>query len=127
MDTGSPHYIKWVDSCEGVNVFSEGKMIRYSPQFLPGGVNVNFAQRINNALFVRTYERGVEDETMSCGTGVVAAAIAAAGNSTGRFNTKVTTPGGELEVSFLKPDSLSAIEVILTGPAVFVFKGEIEL
>jgi len=74
---------------------------------------------------VRTYERGVEDETLSCGTGVTAAAIAATCTATGPFKTNITTPGGQLEVSFTKDTPTSAVDVVLTGTAVFVFKGEI--
>ena len=128
LNTGSPHYVQWVKDTNAVNVFNEGKNIRTQPQFMPAGINVNFVQVIEgNQLKVRTYERGVEDETMSCGTGVTAAAIAASGNNTGIFATNIETPGGLLQVSFIKDDANSARDVILTGPAVFVFRGSVTL
>src|SRR5690606_31483788 len=102
LHTGSPHYIRWVDNVHQVNVFAEGRAVRNLPAFQPGGINVNFVQRLDNALWVRTYERGVEDETFSCGTGVTAAAIAASGKETGAFHTRIRTLGGDLEVRFLK-------------------------
>jgi diaminopimelate epimerase len=125
LNTGSPHYVQWVDNVAGTDVFNKGKSIRYSDQFMPGGINVNFVQTLGgNRLKVRTYERGVEDETMSCGTGATAAAIAATGTNTGIFVTHIETPGGNLEVSFNKPTPDTATDVILTGPAKLVFKGE---
>lgn len=128
LNTGSPHYIKWVDDVAGIDVYHEGKAIRTRPEYMPAGINVNFVQVTGeNQLFVRTYERGVEEETMSCGTGVTAAAIAATGNSTGIFVTDIKTPGGDLKVSFTKDTPHSAREVVLSGPAVFVFKGEIKI
>ena len=128
LDTGSPHYVQWVHDTAAVDVVSTGRNIRYQPRFAPGGLNVNFAHKISDSeLKVRTYERGVEDETLSCGTGVTAAAIAASGDATGLFVTNVHTPGGLLQVSFEKSEPGQAQDVILQGPAVFVFKGEIEL
>ncbi len=128
LDTGSPHFIAWVDGdIQSVAVFSEGRRIRNLPAFQPGGLNVNFVARQPDHLWVRTYERGVEDETYSCGTGVTAAAIAASGDQLGKFNTKIITLGGDLEVSFDKISSDQARNVMLTGPAKFVFKGTIEL
>lgn len=127
LNTGSPHYIHWVDDAGIVNVFGEGRRIRQQEIFSPKGINVNFVQRLaEDQLYVRTYERGVEDETLSCGTGVTAAAIAAA-TGTGSFNTRILTRGGALSVSFKKDTEQSATEVILTGPATFVFEAMIEL
>jgi diaminopimelate epimerase len=127
LNTGSPHYVLWVEDVEHRDVFDQGRAIRNNPAFKPGGINVNFVQQYNDRLWVRTYERGVEDETQSCGTGVTAAAIAATGKLTGLFTTPVETPGGHLEVSFNKMTPLSATDVVLKGPATFVFKGEIDL
>ncbi len=126
LNTGSPHYILWVKDVKSIDVFHDGKAIRNQPQFQPDGINVNFVQMDDSKLLVRTYERGVEDETLSCGTGVTAAAIAATCNATGSYKTAIETPGGYLEVSFTKPTPTSATDVVLAGPAVFVFKGEIE-
>ena len=126
LNTGSPHYVQWVVDAGETDVYALGKDIRYSAAFMPGGINVNFVQVLaENSLKVRTYERGVEDETLSCGTGVTAAAIAATGNNTGIFATHIETPGGNLEVTFNKQTAGRANNVVLTGPAVFVFKGEI--
>ncbi len=126
LNTGSPHYVQWVDDVADTDVFNRGRAIRYSNEFMPGGINVNFVQVAGeNRLKVRTYERGVEDETMSCGTGVTAAAIAATSSNTGIFVTHIETPGGNLEVSFNKNTGSTATDVVLTGPAVLVFKGEI--
>ncbi len=127
LNTGSPHQVIWVKNVKNIDVFYEGQRIRNELRFMPDGINVNFVQFDGARLIVRTYERGVEDETLSCGTGVTAAAIAATGNATGTFKTPIETPGGHLEVSFTKPTPESASDVVLTGPAVFVFKGEIAL
>jgi len=126
LNTGSPHYIKWVDDVMQSEVFKKGREIRNQKEFQPKGINVNFVQRMNDeSLWVRTYERGVEDETLSCGTGVTAAAIAASGTATGHFVVPIHTPGGKLEVSFTKNTATSAKDVILKGPAVFVYEGDI--
>ena len=127
LNTGSPHYIVWVKEVAAIDVFHEGRTIRNLPRFQPAGINVNFVAINNNLLSVRTYERGVEDETLSCGTGVTAAAIAATCNATGTFKTPIATPGGHLQVSFTKPTPTSATNVVLIGPATFVFKGEVAL
>lgn len=128
LNTGSPHYVKWVNDVENTDVVTEGRATRNEQRFQPKGINVNFVQKIaDNRLWIRTYERGVEDETLSCGTGVTAGAIAATGNNTGSFNIQVQTPGGNLQVSFTKATATSVSNVILTGPAVFVFEGEIQL
>jgi diaminopimelate epimerase len=127
LNTGSPHYVQWVTDVKGMDVFNEGRKIRNRPEFQLNGINVNFVQLIDGRLSVRTYERGVEDETMSCGTGVTAAAIAATAKFTGTEDTLIDTPGGQLRVSFTKDTPLTAKDIILTGPAEFVFKGEFTL
>lgn len=128
LNTGSPHYVSWVEELEAYEVVREGRKIRYDPGFAPGGLNVNFTKKIDeNTLFVRTYERGVEDETSSCGTGVTAAAIASSGALQGFFHKRIITPGGQLEVSFFKNKTDAAEQVVLTGPATFVFSGNIVL
>jgi len=127
LNTGSPHYVAWVNDVKYTDVFHEGKRIRNLPQFQPDGINVNFVQLHEGKLKVRTYERGVEDETLSCGTGVTAAAIASTTTNTGTFDVAIETPGGNLGVSFVKDTATSATNVVLSGPAAFVFKGEIEI
>ena len=125
LDTGSPHFVQWVANTEAVDVVAAGREIRNSPPFKAAGINVNFVQRsAGGNLKVRTYERGVEDETLSCGTGVTAAAIASAGGQAGRYTVKIATPGGNLEVAFENDIAGGARKVVLTGPAVLVFKGE---
>ena len=128
LDTGSPHYVQWVDTTVAVDVVSIGRSIRNQPRFAPGGINVNFTSRASaSSLLVRTYERGVEDETLSCGTGVTAAAIAASGVATGVFRMQIETPGGQLEVSFTKDKPDTAREVVLHGPVTFVYAGSVTL
>lgn len=128
LDTGSPHYVQWVEDIDDVDVCGYGRRIRYEHQFEPDGINVNFVQRASEkAINVRTYERGVENETLSCGTGVTAAAIAATGEATGEFSTMVFTPGGRLAVSFGKASATTAHSIVLRGAAVLVYEGEIDL
>jgi len=126
LDTGSPHYVKFVDDLEELDVYGAGKAIRYSSAFKNVGVNVNFVQAEGDGIFVRTYERGVENETLSCGTGVVAAAIAASVEEhEGKSSYKIRTPGGRLLVSFKSKEVGSFSEVFLEGPAVYVYKGSL--
>ncbi len=127
IDTGSPHFVKFVKDAASADVFNMGKVLRNDARFLPGGTNVDFAELQDEFLFVRTYERGVENETLSCGTGVTAAAIATAfkiGNSKGVYQIK--TPGGSLQVSFLQT-GMSFEQIWLEGPAKFVYNGEIQV
>lgn len=126
LDTGSPHYIEWVNDIDDIDVYNRGKEIRYSEKFT-GGTNVNFVATKKGAIAVRTYERGVEDETYSCGTGSVAAAIAHYQKNQPRVSIiPVKTLGGNLEVSFEKQND-KFINIFLKGPAKLVFQGEIEL
>lgn len=127
LNTGSPHYVCWREEVASIPVLEEGRAIRNSDLFAAEGINVNFVARTETGLRMRTYERGVEDETFSCGTGAVAAAIAASGSETGDFETLIQTPGGLLSVRFHKAGSDKAKDVWLTGPAVAVFEGNIEL
>jgi diaminopimelate epimerase len=134
INTGSPHYIRFVKDLEQFPVFTEGEKIRYSDAFKPAGTNVNFVEVLdNNTLFVRTYERGVEDETLSCGTGVVAAALAASFKG---FSSPVSikTRGGDLSVQFNLAHNAAQTgqegiftEIFLVGPAKLVFEGDLEL
>jgi diaminopimelate epimerase len=107
---------------------STGQEIRYSKEFAPDGINVNFVESIaEDSIYVRTYERGVEDETLSCGTGVTAAALLSAHNENGFNRVEVKTQGGHLRVEFDKIDDKHYENIWLCGPAEFVFKGEIEV
>jgi diaminopimelate epimerase len=128
LNTGSPHYIKPVSDVEVVDVVHEGRDIRNSKRFIQEGINVNFVQaREDENIYVRTYERGVEDETLSCGTGVTASALIFAHNENGFNRVNIKTPGGNLAVEFDKINDTSFKDIWLCGPAVFVFKGEVEL
>jgi diaminopimelate epimerase len=128
LNTGSPHYVTWVEDVQKAPIIANGREVRYSEAFSPGGINVNFVQRLeDDGLWVRTYERGVEDETLSCGTGVTASAIAATGDKTGAFDIPVHTPGGRLRITFEKPTADTANNVVLAGPATFVFDGSISV
>ena len=127
IDTGSPHHILQVDQIDQYDVKGEGRRIRYGAPYYEQGSNVNFVQpKEENSFDVRTYERGVEDETLSCGTGVTAVALAMYEKGiTASTSVKINTPGGVLEVSFEK-NSIGYKNIFLTGPARLVFKGEIE-
>lgn len=129
LNTGSPHYVKFVENVDSYNVFEEGKKIRNNERFLAEGTNVNFIERKEDSVFVRTYERGVENETLSCGTGVTASALVAAlsGMSTGKNYCKVSTLGGELRVKFDKVLESNFYNIWLEGPAEFVFEGDIHI
>ena len=127
LNTGSPHHVMLVDDLDNYDVKNTGAKIRYSDLYGKSGSNVNFVTQLSDDHFrIRTYERGVEDETLSCGTGVTAAAIAM--NAIGKTNShhiELDVEGGTLKVSFDKVND-GYINVFLTGPAIFVFEGEIE-
>jgi diaminopimelate epimerase len=128
LNTGSPHHVKFVEDTTKVNVFEEGRAIRNNV-YGKAGANVNFVTNHSKYIDVRTYERGVEDETLSCGTGVTACAIAALYHlKTLKNNNKVfiKTKGGELQVYFDFHNSKFE-NVFLEGPATFVFHGNIEI
>ena len=124
LDTGSPHYCTFTRGLEQMDVFNSGKKIRYGKVFKKKGINVNFIQQEGENLFVRTYERGVENETFSCGTGVVASAICAAlYDKTDKTAYRIRTLGGELSVSFRQTGPDTFDDIILEGPATHVFNG----
>lgn len=128
LDTGSPHYVKFVSVVDEVNVVADGRKIRNSKEFAEKGINVNFVQHMHDDhIFVRTYERGVEDETLSCGTGVTASALIAAHNENGFNHVDVKTKGGNLSVEFDKISDTKFKNIWLSGPADFVFTGEYEI
>lgn len=126
LNTGSPHHVVMVEALETFDVRKEGAQIRYSSLYGSAGSNVNFATQISeNHFALRTYERGVEDETLSCGTGATATAIAM--YATGRTASKqirLDVEGGGLEVSF-DIENTGFTQVLLQGPATFVYEGEI--
>lgn len=128
LNTGSPHHVELVPELTTLDVKNRGSQIRYSDLYGKEGSNINFVKQIDSDKFaVRTYERGVEDETLSCGTGVTAVAIAMYANKlTSAKNVKLAVEGGDLEVSF-KEENGKFTSVYLIGPAKFVFKGEIEI
>jgi len=126
LDTGSPHYVKYVQDIANFNVFAEGNSIRNSENYKEKGINVNFVENISDdEIFVRTYERGVEDETFSCGTGVTASALTFLQKSN-LTSVKVKTLGGDLKV-YAEKSGDSFREIWLEGPAKQVFKGKVEL
>ena len=127
IDTGSPHLVTFITNAADTEVVASGRMIRHDPRFAPGGVNVDFVEVTGSGLFVRTYERGVEDETLSCGTGVTAAVLAYAFlHPENRDIPEVRTRGGSLKVSYQQAGP-SFQEVWLEGPAEKVFEGHIHL
>lgn len=126
LDTGSPHYIKFVDDVEDIELLNEARSIRYSNRFKEMGINVNFVMIEEDRLKVRTYERGVEDETLACGTGVTAAAIAAHFKGSIGDKINVKTRGGNLSVSF-RENQGHYYNIWKTGPVKFVFKGIVQL
>ncbi|KAB2643019.1 MAG: diaminopimelate epimerase [Verrucomicrobia bacterium] len=129
INTGVPHVVLFVDDLEHAPVIKVGRALRHHSQFAPAGTNVNFVKVLEpNHLAVRTYERGVEDETLACGTGVVASALIHHLLSKARSPMKVIVHGGEiLEVDFTLETIINSFpqfqEVALKGPAVFVFEG----
>ena len=126
LNTGSPHHVQFETKIENFDIKTKGAKIRYGAPYNEVGSNVNFVKKITNDVFrVRTYERGVEDETLSCGTGVTAVAIAMhALGETDKNRIKLQVEGGELQVAF-DADNDGYKNVWLVGPATFVFKGSI--
>ena len=127
INTGSPHYIVQVDDVQSINVKEKGAAIRYNDRFKDKGTNVNFVSFEDKSLNIRTYERGVEDETLSCGTGVTAAALSFAdAKNIAAGEIQVNAVGGNLQVSF-KRNGNSFNEIWLNGPAELVYKGGVEI
>lgn len=127
MNTGSPHYNIFCDDVDSIDLVEKGREVRYNNRFKDIGTNVNFIEVLEDSIKVRTYERGVEDETLSCGTGVTACALSyAITKELEKGTVDVKAKGGDLQVSFVK-NSSGFENVWLTGAATFVFKGEIEL
>ncbi|KFF02369.1 diaminopimelate epimerase [Flavobacterium reichenbachii] len=128
LNTGSPHHVQIVDDLKHYNVKDNGAAIRYGDLYGEKGSNINFVQKINDDTFsLRTYERGVEDETLACGTGATAVAIAMnAIGETDKTSINLNVEGGKLVVTFDKNGDRFT-NVFLNGPAKFVFKGTIEI
>ena len=126
LNTGSPHFVKYVERVEVYNVYQNGYDIRNSANYKKEGINVNFVEQIrDNEIFVRTYERGVEAETLSCGTGVTASAITFM-KDRNISSVVVKTLGGNLKVYAEKREGIFR-NVWLEGPAKQVFKGNIKI
>ena len=128
LNTGSPHHVQEVEDLKSLDVKTEGAKIRYSDLYGQAGSNINFVSKLSDNQFaIRTYERGVEDETLSCGTGATAVAIAMYELGKANANTiGIQVEGGQLQISFIKEDGIYK-EVHLSGPAQFVFQGEIHI
>ncbi|NGM74683.1 diaminopimelate epimerase [Sphingobacterium sp. SGL-16] len=128
MNTGSPHYILKVENLKDLDVFNEGSAIRNNETYGAKGINVNFIEEEEGGYFVRTFERGVEDETFACGTGATAAAIAMAIDKDlyGDISIPIRVLGGQLYISFTRQGN-TFTNVYLKGPANFVFSGVIEI
>ncbi len=126
LNTGSPHHVQFEDSIENFDIKTKGAKIRYGSPYNEAGSNVNFVKKLSNHIFaVRTYERGVEDETLSCGTGVTAVALAMhALKETDKNLITLKVQGGELQVSFDVENGIYK-NVWLIGPATYVFSGTI--
>jgi diaminopimelate epimerase len=128
LNTGSPHYVKMVSDVMDYDVYQQGMDIRYSPPFAKEGINVNFVeQKKDGEITVRTYERGVEDETLSCGTGVTACALVCEPHQLGHCEVTVHTKGGGLVVKFDRLSDQTFTNIWLCGPAEEVFVGQTEL
>ncbi len=127
LDTGSPHFVKFVEDIDSINVLTTGKSISNDSRFAPDRTNVNFIELSEKTIKIATFERGVEDETLACGTGAVASAIALFHDGLQKSSPiKLQAKGGNLEVGFEFTNGIFQ-NIILTGPAEFVFKGSIEV
>ena len=126
LDTGSPHHVSMVTDLSQFAVVEKGRKIRNGAPYFEEGSNVNFVEKVNDNTFaIRTYERGVEDETLSCGTGATAVALAMHKiGVTTEQSLNILVEGGQLIVSFQVGDN-AYINIDLQGPATFVFEGEI--
>jgi diaminopimelate epimerase len=129
VNTGSPHYVRFVERFDNLDVKAEGRRLRYSKEFGNEGTNVNFVRVLGNGeIKMRTYERGVEDETWSCGTGTVASAIITAFKFQPDINAfSIQAQGGNLHVLFERKGPEEFRNIWLEGPATFVYQGEIEI
>jgi len=130
VNTGSPHFMQFVADVKKEDIVSRGREIRYSDSYKRDGINVNLIEQLSeDAIRIRTYERGVEDETLSCGTGATACALVLAEKNgiIGSHRITVDVEGGQLQVAFNRTAAGSFTDIELIGPAEFVFKGEIHV
>jgi len=128
LNTGSPHYVKQIENLSDLNIVAEAQAIRYNEDFNQDGINVNFISIEPTITKIRTYERGVEDETLSCGTGVTAAALSThqlKDKAEGTFLKTLSTQGGMLQVKFDFTFEKGYYNIQLIGPAILVFEGEV--
>ncbi|RYZ97323.1 MAG: diaminopimelate epimerase, partial [Sphingobacteriaceae bacterium] len=128
LNTGSPHYVTLAEGVKDKDVYAEGYAIRNNDTYRENGINVNFVEPKGSGYFVRTFERGVEDETYACGTGVTAVALAMAKHNrqTGHITTPIQVLGGEMNIRF-DYDGKKFTDIFLEGPALQVFEGEINI
>ena len=126
VDTGVPHVVVFVEDIDAMDVRDQGSRIRHHQTFMPAGTNVNFVGRQDGSFKVRTYERGVEDETLACGTGAVATALVAAMLNQAKSPVEIITSGGDrLTITFDLEDGVSVENVFLKGPAHVIYRGEL--
>ncbi|NIA08583.1 MAG: diaminopimelate epimerase [Nitrospiraceae bacterium] len=127
LNTGVPHAVCFVPELKSIPIKKWGRAIRYNPYFQPSGTNVDFVQVLDrHDILIRTYERGVEAETMACGTGAVATAILSALRGLTQSPVKVKTSGGEILTVYFELNDKEARDIFLEGPALFVYSGQIE-
>lgn len=128
LNTGSPHYVKMVEDVLEIDLVNDARKIRYNDRFSANGTNVNFVEMMDGTAHIRTYERGVEDETLSCGTGAVACAIAVHHfGHVPQTDMPIKVLGGKLHISFEPNGKGGYSNIWLTGPTTRVFEGSIEL
>jgi diaminopimelate epimerase len=127
VHTGSPHYLVFSEDPEKIDLIGRAREIRYGAKYAEEGINVNFIREGNNEVWMRTYERGVEDETLSCGTGVTAAALGYASRHNSSDEVLVHTKGGDLKVRFQVAPNGGFHNIWLCGPAEYVFEGSVDL
>ncbi len=127
LHTGSPHYVAFSDFTKEMDIKKEGALIRYSPLYKDEGINVNFVEVLNEKkIFARTYERGVEDETLSCGTGVTACALVQLLDKNGTHEIDIETLGGNIKVQANNNNNIFT-DIELIGEAIFIYEGKINI
>lgn len=125
LNTGTRHYVRPVENLADFDVIGEGRKVRYADTFMPVGTNASFVEMIDGQVHMRIYEKGVEDETLSSGTGVTAVALCLAGLQGLSSPISIQTRGGHLQVSFRQQENGTFTDVHMIGPAVMVFEGTV--